>query len=214
MVDIATAALKGVVRSPGASTYSDANEQQLSLGKRGQQQVSDIHGRWTEMNYRGLLFAFNVTAVTIPVVASGLVSVFTLYNPPNSGVIGEIVDTELGMVLATTVVDVVGWYSSNPTLTAAGTFTTRANARSAQVQGAASNRILPYSAYTHSGTPVREDIIGSFGATSNANSSLPAKIYDGRLMLPPGIAMSVAMSTAAGTASGLDISARWVEWPV
>lgn len=214
MVDIATASLKGIVRNVTASRYADANEQQLSFLSHGQQAVSDIHGKWFETNLRGALFAFNVTAQTIPVITAGLVSVFTLYNPPGSNVVAEIVDTEIGQVVATTVVDAVGWYSSTAAATAAGTFTTKGTARSGQAQGVASNKVLPYSAYTHSGTPAREDIIGSFGATTNANSTLPQKFYDGRLLLPQGIAMSVAMSTAAGFTSGLDISARWVEWPV
>jgi hypothetical protein len=46
-------------------------------------QTADVHGKWFEANYRGKMFTYNVTAVTIPVVASGVVSVFTLYNPPN-----------------------------------------------------------------------------------------------------------------------------------
>jgi hypothetical protein len=43
---------------------------------------------------------------------------------------------------------------------------------------------------------------------------MAGRIYDGDLILPPGIAMSVAMSVAAGTTTGLNIEARWCEWPV
>jgi hypothetical protein len=185
-----------------------------ALGEHSQQLVADVHGKWFEANYRGKLFTYNVTGVTVPVVASGLVSVFTLYNPPGSGVIGEIVSSQLGQVLATTVVDTVGWYSSSVALTGLGTFTTIAQARSCNVQGSAANAIKPYSAYTHSGTPIREDIIMAFGATTDPSLALIEKQHDGRLILPQGIAMSVAMSTAAGTTSGLDIQATWAEWPV
>ena len=48
---------------------------------------------------------------------------------------------------------------------------------------------------------------------TDAGLALPMKIYDGRIIIPPGTVISVAMSTAAGQASGLDISARWIEWP-
>lgn len=213
MVDIATASLKGVVRSTVSATYGVANEQQLALAAHGQLTVSDVHGKWFEVNYRGKLFTALVTAVTVPVIASGLVSVFTLYNPPGSGVIGEIVSTQIGQVLATTVVDAVGWYSSSAALTALGTFTTLGVPRSCNVQGSAANAIKFYSAYTHSGTPLREDIVVSFGATTDAGLLLLEKQHDGRLLLPEGVAMSLAMSTAAGTTSGLDAQAVWAEWP-
>ena len=80
------------------------------------------------------------------------------------------------------------------------------------MQGAPANAIQFYSAYTHSLTPAREDIIANFGATTDPIVAVIEKQYDGRLLLPPGIAMSVAMSTAAGSTSGLDIQATWAEW--
>ncbi len=214
MTDIVTASVKGIVRNPTAATVSVGTESQLPLTAHAAMQTADIHGKWFEANYRGKLFSYNVTAVTVPVVASGVVSVFTLYNPPNSGVLGEMVSTQLGQVLATTVVDTIGWYSSSAALTALGTFTTIAQARSAQVQNPAANAIKPYSAYTHSGTPLREDIITAFGAVTDASFEFLEKMHDGRLILPPGIAMSVCMSTAAGFTSGLDIQATWAEWTI
>jgi hypothetical protein len=206
--------LTGQVRNPATALVGTGTTQSLSLDSHGALLTSDAHGRWFAANYRGKVFSANVTAVTIPVVASGLVSVFTLYNPPSSGVIGEIISTEIGQVLATTVVDAVGWYFSTAALTALGTFTTLGTPQSGRVGDSTANAIKFYSAYTHSGTPVRIDIIGSFGATTDAGLALPQKVYNGRLLLPPGIAMSVAMSTAAGTASGLDVGAGWAEWPL
>ncbi len=214
MTDIVTASVKGIVRNPTAATVSVGTESQLPLNAHACLQTADIHGKYFEVNYRNKLFTFNVTAVTVPVVASGLVSVFTLYNPPNSGVMGEIVSTQIGQVVATTVVDTVAWYSSSAALTALGTFTTIAQARSSQMQNPAANAIKPYSAYTHSGTPIREDLVMAFGATTDAGLAFIEKQHEGRLLLPPGIAASIAMSTAAGTASGLDLQATWAEWTV
>jgi hypothetical protein len=110
------------------------------------------------------------------------------------------------------VVDTVAWYSSSVALSGLATLTTLAAARSCQVQGSPANSIKPYSAATHSGTPVREDLIMAFGATTDAGLAFIEKQHEGRLLLPPGVLMSVAMSTAAGTASGLDIQATWAEW--
>lgn len=214
MTDIVTASVKALVRAVTGTFWGAGTELQISAGRHGQLAVAGIHGDYFEANLNNKLFTFNVTAVTIPVVASGLVSVFSLYNPPGSGVAAEIVRTTVGQVLPTTVVDAIGWYSSSAALTALGTFTTIGQARGAQMQSPASNAVKPYSAYTHSGTPIREDIIGSFGATTDAGLALPDKQYNGALILPAGIAASVAMSTAAGTTSGLDVQATWAEWPI
>ena len=188
-----------------------------NLGYQGEALNSDIHGKHWTAGYNKNLFNFNVTGVQIPVVASGLVSVFTLFNPPSSGVMGELVDTEMGQVLATTVVDTVGWYFSSGNLALAGTFTTKGIANtnyfSARTGDVPNGQIVPYSAYTHSGTPVRCDIIGAFGAVTDASFALPQKFYDGRILIPPGVALSVAMSTAASGAANLDLSCRWTEWP-
>lgn len=192
---------------------SDGATPPLTSGRQGEQLASELHGKFYTANYRGKLYGFNRTAITLPVITSGLVSVFTLWNPTNSGVVAELVDTELGEVSATTVVDVVGWYFSSGTAATAGTFATAGTVLSGRIGDNPANKVLAYTSYTHSGTPTRVDMIGSFGAVTNANAALPSKLYDGRLILPPGVAISVAMSTAAGQATGLDLSARWIEWP-
>lgn len=213
MTDIVTAAVKAIVRNVVSSFITADTERQIAALAHGQLAVAKVHGDYFEANFRGKVFSANVTAVTIPVVANGLVSVFTLWNPPSSGVIGEIISTMIGQVLATTVVDEVAWYSSTAAATGLGTFTTLGVARSCRVQDPAANAIKFYSAFTHSGTPTREEFIGGFGATADVNFALPDVRHNGRLLLPEGIAMSVAMSTAAGTTSGLDIEAVWAEWP-
>jgi hypothetical protein len=213
MTDIVTASVKALVRNFVASFTSTSTELQLGATVHGALGVAGIHGDYFEANFRGKVYSANVTAVTIPAIANNLVSVFTLYNPVGSGIIMEMLRTTLGQVLATTVVDAVGWYSSTPSATALGTFTTLGTARSGRVQNAVSGSGKFYSAFTHSGTPSREDIIGSFGATTDAGLALADKMYRGELLLDEGVAMSVAMSTAAGTTSGLDVQATWAEWP-
>jgi len=211
-----TVGSEGTVFNPSLTRIADSTQTPPTLGAQGEALNSDLHGKYFQAAFRGNLFWANRTALTIPVIASTLVSVFSLWNPPGSGIVAEIVDTEIGMVLPTTVVDVVGWYFSTPQATAAGTFTTPGvsgtNYGSCRIGDNPTNKAQFYSAYTHSGTPVRVDMIGTFGATTNANSSLPSKLYDGRLLVPAGIVISVAMSTAAGTTTGLDLSMRWSEW--
>ncbi len=207
---------EGNVYSPAGTSLPDSSQVPPNLGRQGEALNSDIHGKHYTATSRKTMFSFNVTAVTVPVIASGLVSVFTLWNPPSSGIMGELVDTELGQVLATTVVDTVGWYASFTNLALAGTFTTKAtpltNYFSGRLGDTPAGGIIPYTAYTHSGTPVRVDIIGAFGAVTDASMTLTEKFYDGRVLIPPGTAMSIAMSTAAGFTAGLDLGCRWTEW--
>lgn len=211
--------MAGQVINPQSSNLGDGIQvPNAVIGKQGEQLVADVHGKHYNANVRTNVYKFNKTAVTIPVIANNLVSVFTLWNPPASGVLGEIISVDVGQVLATTVVDTLGWYFSIAALTAAGTFTTPSvagtNHFSGRVGDTPGNKIQPYSAYTHSGTPARVDIVGAFGAVTDAVVMPGAmKVYDGTFILPPGIAMSLAMSTAAGTTSGLDVGVNWAEFP-
>lgn len=211
--------MAGQVLSPVSANYSDGVTQTNAvIGKQGEALAADIHGQFYNAAVRGKVFKFNRTAVTVPVVASGLVSVFTLHNPPGSGVLAEIITTEVGQVLATTVVDTLAWYASSVSLTALGTFTTAAvigtTVLGGRVGDTPSPGVVPYTAYTHSGTPVRQEMVLSFGAVTDA-VVFPAvvKNHNGVTILPPGVAMSLAMSTAAGTATGLDLGVTWAEWP-
>lgn len=206
------------ILNPNTANVADGQQQTNAIaGKQGEQLVAELHGTWFAAALRKNVFKANVTAVTVPVVASGLVSVFGLYNPPASGVVAEIITTEVGQVQATTVVDTLGWYFSNTTLSAAATFTTlgaaNTNVFSGRVGDAPANAVRMYTAVTHSGTPVRVDVVCAWGATTDAGMFMQPKQHEGALILPPGILMSLAMSTAAGTGSGLDLGVTWAEWP-
>ena len=205
--------LQGAVGISNTSNADGSNPPQ-AFGKQADGLVSELHGKYYSANYRGKLFNAQATIQTIPLVTTTMVSVFTLYNPPGSGVNMEMVDTIIADSNATTVVDVIGWYAGTAAQTAGGTFSTKGTVLSGIVSSSAANQGLFYSAYTHSGAPSRVDVIGSFGATTNANSQPPNKIYDGRLILPPGLAMSLAASLAAASTTGADIQATWVEWPL
>lgn len=177
--------------------------------------VSELHGKFYKANYDGRVFSANVTAITLPVIAASLASKFALFNPSGSGVNLELIDFDLGQVLATTVVDTVGIYGQNGPVAAAATFTTLGTVLGGKLVDAASGgQARFYSALTHSGTPTRIALLGTFGAVTNPTDSGIHYEFDGRLIVPPGGLISVAMSTAAGTASGLDVGIRWAEWPI
>lgn len=208
-----TVEMEGLVANPMTMSTSDGQVGVPTLGKQQDLLMTLLHAKNYVPAYRNARFGANVTAVTVPVVASGLVSVFTLYNPVGSGIYMEIDEVRIGQVLATTVVDAIGLYYSASNLAAAGTFTTKGTIQSSKIGSGLVGVGQFYSAYTHSGTPVRVAMLGSVGAVTDAGMTLPFRTFDGGLLIPEGTAVSVAMSTAAGTASGLDVEAWWNEWP-
>lgn len=203
----------GRVINPASTARNDGDEPVMGIGRQGEQLCTDVHGQYFTANYRGVVFGANVTAVTVPVIASGLVSVFSLWNPPTSGINMEIIDFDFAQVLAATIVDAVGLYFSADALARAGTFTTLGTEQCMNVGSGLRSKGKFYSAYTHSGTPARVAILGSFGATTNAGG-ISSEFANGKIIIPPGTVVSVAMSTGAGTASGLDIGCTWAEWPI
>lgn len=211
--------MANTVYNPNTSNVSDGSVPANDLvGKQGEKIVADLHGKWYNAANRKNVFKFSAAAaVTVPVgSASNLVSVFTLYNPASSGVMGEIITTELGHSNATTVVNVIAWYFSPAALSALGTFTTpgvaNTNYFSARVGENPAGQIVPYSAYTHSGTPVRVDMVATFGAVTDATVwNAAVKTHDGALLLPPGVAISLGTSTA--TETNCHVGVTWAEWP-
>ncbi len=173
--------------------------------------AENLSGRWAERTYRGNVHMFSVAAVTIPVNASTLVSVYGIYNPPGSGKVLEILDTDIVNVLATTVVTGFGWYSSTVSASALATFTTAGTARNRRMQDPSSTVARVYTAVTHSGTPNLEALIGGTGAaTTTANQSM-YRDFNGKLFIPQGVLASIAATTAAGTSSGNTITACWAD---
>lgn len=188
-----------------------------SGGRGGEKYTSDIHGKYYAGSYYNRVFSFNRTAMTLPVIAATLASVFSLYNPPTSTVNLELADFDYGHVLATDVVNVIGLYWQGPTLASLATLTTigvfNTNWFCGNLGGSAGQG-NPYSALTHSGTPVRIDILGEFNATSSTNNGPLHRDFDGKVLLPPGHVVSVAMSTAADTGSSFDGKLTWQEVPI
>jgi hypothetical protein len=206
--------LVGNVTDPTQTAQPDGSTPPFTTGRQGEQLASEIHGKYYTANYRGKLFEVNATTITVPVNAATLVGVFSLLNPAGSGVNMELVDTSVNQTNATTVVDQVGWYFSSATKTAASTFATAGTVNSGMVGASPANKAQFYTLTTFNGTPVLCDVIGGYGAVTNTTAGGICKIYDGRLIVPPGISISVAMSTAAGATTGLALEARWVEWPI
>lgn len=172
------------------------------------------HPRYAELAMRGQVFALSRAAVTIPVNAATLASVFGVYNPPGSGTMLEMIECTAHAVVATTVVDVLGLYYSSGTNASGATFTTQISTiENGRMGEGVPSVCKAYSAVTHVGTPVLADLIGGWGAVTDGGSTEAGKEWNGRLMAPPGTLLALAMTTAASTASGITAMLRWAEVP-
>lgn len=216
MSGIELAIVQGLTINPATTNIVDGQNVPPAIGKQEETLVADIHGAQYNSSMRKSLFTFNRTAVTLPVIASSLASVFSLYNPSNSQVVLELVDFDLGLLTGTTVINVVGLYwQSNPTAGLA-TFTTPA-VFGTNVFGGAPGKGQPqgvaYSALTHSGTPARISVLGSFNTASGIMAGPFHYEFKGKVVLFPGDLISVASSTTAFTSSTTDLSLSWAEWP-
>lgn len=207
--------MANIIASPTQSTQPVGSTLQNDFtGPNGEKLVSDVHGRFFNVNYRGGLFTFNVAAVTLPVNAGSLASKFGIYNPPSSGKNMELVCMDAASVVATTVVDAIGLYYSSGSTAAAATFTTPGTILSSIVGGNAASVVTAYTAVSHSGTPALHSILTTWGATTAATQGTNHYDFDGRIIVPPGTLISLAMTTAASTASGITLGLTWAEFPV
>lgn len=206
--------LKGLVGRAFAG--GDQTEVSARFSKYNELYVALGRGPYGELTSRGKVFHAAVSAVTIPVNAATLVSVFGIYNPPGSGVDLELIECEVTQALATTVVDEFGLYADTAAaLSALATFTTQLTTiTNRRIMDPAANLARVYSAVTHSGTPRRVACIGQDGAVTDGTGAARRKTFNGSLIIPPGILVSVAASTAAGTASGLNVDLEWAEIPI
>lgn len=179
-------------------------------GGFGDQLVTQLQAPYGKATTESGIFSYYRTGITIPVITAAVVSVFSLYNPTTSGKNLIVLNAILGVVLATTVVNTYSLYTGTTAEIAAGTFTTPGTAVNRYLNGAVGVGV-PYSAYTHSGTPTVRGIIGSHGAVTNATSCQIDKRFDGLVVIPPGGLVSIVAGTAASTTSGMSAEIVWME---
>ncbi len=211
--------LAGNIVNPFGAAVADNSQNPIAMGRGTEVLASQCHGKWFNASARGVLFMFNVTAKTIPVtVSAGQITAapFALYNPVGSNRLLELVDFDLALVLATTVVNTIGLYSTVNTTTAAGTFTTAGTAQSGLLNSTTGGVGVPYTAFTSvaSFTPFKWQAVGTFGAVTTSSNQMQHYVFEGKAVVPPGAMIILATTTAAGTASGADASISWIETPI
>jgi hypothetical protein len=209
--------ISGVVQAPSNTSASDGTATlPLLQGKQGELIDAKLHGDWYTQAYRGNLFwvATATAGTTIPIQASGLASTFTLWNPANSGKNLELVSYSAAFLAATTVVSDVSLYyqinigSSNAALSSLTALTTH----SANLGGSAVSLATAYSAATFTGALTRGPILFGPSATTSTNDLIIEYMFNGRIIVPPGCAV-----TTAGNAAQTSATAQvffWIENPL
>ena len=207
--------MQGQVTNIGTTNTSDGQTAtNIAQGKQTELLCAEIHGKWYNANIRGNLYHFSATGMTTPVIAANLASIFALYNPTGSGVVGEVVCTDLAVVLATTVVNNVAWYQQSgfgAGITIPSTITV-GTAIPGYLGAGNANKIKGCTALTAVGTPTLLEPIATFGAVTSTAANPIHSEHDGRIVLYPGSALYLATSTTVWTAAGMAAHTCWVEW--
>lgn len=211
--------LFGQVRNPQVESSQDGSFVPLSLGRQGQQHVSDVHGKYFAAASRGKLFLGStvIAGVALPVNAANVVSKFTLWNPLGSGVNCELVEFGTGIDSATTVVNgvVAGFqFGVGSTITAPGTLTALSTSICIGPGAGATPAATLYSAATLVNASVLGPlmpIFGGYGAVTDAGIAPNPYQFDGKVVLPPGSLVTFLTTVAAATAAFYGLT--WIEWP-
>lgn len=200
---------KGIVgQTPIATDNTDAV---IRLGRSTQLIVDQLRGQYAEECSRGNVYNANAAAITLPVNANNLAGKFVLLNPVGSGKYLELIDADISTVLATTVVDSVGLYGM--AVPGLGTLTAVATQNGLIGNGASGVGIF-YSAATFTGTPLLYALLGGWGAVTDGSLNNVHYPFNGKVLVAPGAAVTLAMTTAASTASGITAGMSWIERPI
>jgi hypothetical protein len=199
------------VSDPLAQTQEPQNGCPVPGGPSGEILVSELHGKYYNANYRNHLYMATASGVTLPVVAAGVASVFSLMNPLNSGKNLILLRAAIGTVLATTVVDIAGiYYLQNPV----NASLTAGTIKSGILGSGAPSVATFYTANTHTAqTPILAANIGGYGAATDGSGNFFWRDFDGSIIVPPATCIDILMSTAASTGSGMAVELTWMEAP-
>ena len=198
--------ISGIVQAPSNISLPDGSITNNFLqGKQGELLDAKLHGDWYTGAYRGNVFwvATATAGTTIPIQASGLAATFVLYNPANSGKNLELISYSLALEAATTVVSDISLYYQTQlgTVNARLSSLTALTTRPAVLGGSSASQATAYSAATFTGALVRGPVLAGPGAVT-ANNILPIEyLFNGRIIVPPGTAVTTAGNAAQASAA-------------
>lgn len=200
---------------PGQS--ADGVPQPIRLGKTLEQILSQLHGRFYENASRGnLFFASTAVAGVAPGTALSTTPPMSVWNPPNSGVLVELLQVFLGYVSGTLGAGSIvhAGLIGQMTVPTGGSELTPQSSIIANVRGKA--RAFQGSTLVGTPTILRPSLV--LGAGLATTAELPkAPAYDevdGSIVVPPGAVWAYNGVAAAGTSPLVLIGALYGEVPI
>lgn len=207
--------LKGLVAPWGFK--APGTEVNAGFDTRDGMLISQHAGYYAELVRRGVVYNASAAAITLPVTGATPTSLFSVYNPAGSNVTLEMIEVNVGLVNATTVVDLVGVYYNTPAQTAAAIAANAPTDSSGNIVnallGAGSGQAKFYTSFVLT-TPTLARIIGGWGATTHTMPNTVSKEFMGTLIVPPGVSIHLLMTTAASHGSSTTLDATWAEIPL
>lgn len=224
--------LTGRTQNPKFVGNSDSIAAELSLSHAGSLHADSLRGRYGALAHRGgVFFAARTTAAgTIPVITTTVDATFTLVNPTGSGVLVEPIDFQLDFLMtnaAPATANVVGFSFVSLALNAASAITKIPVPLGLGV-GAIPGRLDQSAGQGY----VASAITFASALTVAANWGYPMFSFPaswvptvggyviplrhdffGKLILPPGFAMTLVASTAWGATTVVP-SISWAELQV
>jgi hypothetical protein len=204
----------------GVQALTNGAQSNMTLGRAGEQLVSEWNGRYYSLNKQGVLFSFSSAAITVaathnsPLSANTGTPVIALWNPVNSG--KDIVVLKSGVCT-------VSGQPGGPFVWNYGTVTTTAAALSTAVSGRFGQSPAGSIAQIYSNVVTTSSLAGTLACHAAAITNItgagnngPSAFYEDRggdIIIPPGAWGAIA-STVTGTSHVIQASVIWAELTV
>ena len=213
----------GSVINPVGGSSADGTQVPMVVGRGGDHLVSEVHGRFYQMAYRGNLFYARspVAGTIIPIDTDTTAGHYKwgLLNPSGSNVNLELLQVRAELSATSTYIAGAVYLVafSGPVLTVilAGTTTTLSGAvQNALLLGGNTPKSSVLSVYTVAASQADNHLtaIGSFDAITTAAGPKLLRNFDGGMIIPPGTMIGVNGSAAQTSIAHIEF--MYAEVPV
>ena len=225
-----TLTLVGQVQNPAVVQNTDGSLSTLEMGRGGDVLASDVRGKYGSMAHRGgVYWAASTTAgIAVPIntEVSGATNTFGLNNPAGSGVMAELIDVDLTFLGAGpgTTNTTVGFSILNTALNALTAITAtpgpiHAGGNPSRFDGP--NPVCThFSLATHASTLLVTNFYPLFTFPTTYQPTAAVNIgpwhydFNGKLVVPPGFAITMTVNGTALAAATLVPQMFWAEYKI
>lgn len=216
----------------GIANYGDGTVQPIRMGRQGDMDVSELHGRFYEQNFRGNLFiggmtltAINNATFTTGTLTASCTPILGLFNPSTSSVNAVVLQVSLAAVLTALTATGPGGFvwASSVGNTAVSTGSTPLNGKTLQAAGSQ----VKFFAASPALTGLTNNLTVQFGSALNVGQpynisevataagfmtqpSASVENLDGSLFCPPGGVIAL-LATTTPVAHSVVGAIRWEE---